>query len=165
MLRTKSTSPLMKKVLASAFAVSVLTLHACGDTGPDEAGIDLDEQANAEGDLAYDGLYDSEFYGELDSYDAEEVSVEADVAAVLSASSFTIVGPDDTEVDEMLVVGASDMSELEPGLTTEVTGTVHPAFDLATVEEMGLDLDDGLYEDWDGKPYIEASEIDTSVEQ
>lgn len=165
MYRIKQTNPLAKTAAAGVFALSALSLSACGDAGADEAGIDVEEQENAESDLAYDGLYDTEFYGELDSYDGEEVTVEADVAEVLSASSFTIAGTDDTSVDEMLVLRASDIAELEPGLTTSFSGTVHQEFDLATVEdELGVDLDDTLYEDWDGQPYIEAADIDTSVD-
>jgi len=79
-------------------------------------------------------------------------------------SAFTIAGIEDTGVEDLLVISAGSMNGVEPNGTVQVTGTVHQSFELATVEEeLNIDLDDSLYEQWDAKPYIEASSVDTSV--
>jgi hypothetical protein len=83
---------------------------------------------------------------------------------IISPTSFTIAGTDDTTVEPLLVVHDGTLKELAPDLTVAVTGTVHRTFDLPTVEdEIGLDFDDALFEEWEADPYIEASKIDTSV--
>lgn len=149
------------------FAVSALGLTACGgdDTAGPETGTDVEDIQ--EEDVAagpYDGVYDSAFYEDIESYEGEEVTVSADVNEIISSTSFTIAGTEDTDVESLLVVSATEVSGLEPDLTVAVTGTVQKAFDLPTVEEdLGVDLDDPLYEAYDQEPYIEATMIDTSV--
>jgi hypothetical protein len=67
-------------------------------------------------------------------------------------------------VEPLLVVGAEETAELEPDLAVAVTGTVQQAFDLPRVEEdLGVDLNDELFEQWDGEPYIVAETVDTAV--
>lgn len=147
-------------------AVSALSLTACGsDTAGAETGTDVEdiqeEPAVAE---PYDGVYDTAFYEGVESYDGEEVTVSADINEIISPTSFTIAGTDDTTVEPLLIVHDGTLQELAPDLTVAVTGTVHRTFDLPTVEdEIGLDFDDALFEEWEAEPYIEASKIDTSV--
>lgn len=178
---TMSKQSWMKKAAAlSILPVTALGVTACdGTTGPEEGAAveDIVEEDEAieedavaeEADPAlepYDGAYDEAFYEEKDSYVGEEVTLSADVNEVIDSTSFTIAGTDDTTVEPLLIMhslGGED-PDLSPELTVQVTGTVMEAFDLPTVEEeMGVDLDDALYEDWDGEPYVEASKIDTSV--
>lgn len=163
MLRTRSR--LLKPAATAGLAVSMLGLTACSeDTAGPETGTDVADIQEEDVVEPYDGVYDSEFYDDVESYDGEEVTVSADVNEVVSSTSFIIAGTDDTAVEPLLVVHDGEMTELEPDLTVAVTGTVHQTFDLPTVEEdMGLDLDDGLYEEFDAQPYIEATSIDTSV--
>lgn len=176
---TMSKHTWMKK----AAALSILPITAFGVTGCDgtsgsEQGADVedvveeDEAINEEAvaeeaDPAaepYDGAYDATFYDEMNTYVGDEVTLSADVNEVIDATSFTIAGTDDTTVEALLIVHPEDAPEVSPELTVSVTGTVMEAFDLAAVEEeMGVDLDDALYEDWDGEPYVEANSIDTSV--
>lgn len=156
---------LARTAVVGVFAVSALTLTGCSDdTAGPETGTDVEDIQEEEAVGPYDGLYDTTFYDNIDSYVGEEVTVSADVNEIVSPTSLTIAGTEDTDVEPMLVVSADEVSGLEPDLTVRVTGTVHEAFDLPTVEdEMGLDLDDELYDEFDGEPYIEATSIDTSV--
>lgn len=165
------TRPLARRAAAGLVAVAALALTACGeeDTAGPETGIDVEDvQEEADEDDAalepYDGPYDTAFADDVDSYVGQEVTVSADVNEVLSTSSFTIAGTDDTDVEELLVVGATEVSGLEPDLAVAVTGTVQEAFDLPAVEdELGVDLDDDLYTSWEEEPYLVAESVDTSV--
>lgn len=165
-IRPRST----RALAAGVMAVAALGLTACGedeDTAGTETGASVEDvQEGADEDAAgpYDGVYDSSFYDDVESYDGETVTLSADVNEVLTPTSFTIAGTDDTEVEELLVVSADASNDLAADLTVEVTGMVHDAFDLTTAEEdLGTDLDDALYEDWDGEPFVEATLVDTSV--
>lgn len=154
-------------VTAGILAMSALGLTACNDdTAGPETGTDVEDiQEEDEAALdPYDGPYDTTFYDDIDSYVGEEVTVSADINEVITPSSFVIAGTEDTDVEPLLVVSADEVSGLEKDLTVAVTGTVHEAFDLTTVEEdLETDLDDDLYDAWDTEPYIEATSIDTSV--
>lgn len=168
---TMTKSTWMKKAAALALApAAVLSVAACSDTSGSEQGADVEDvvEEPAADDVAaegpYDGPYDAGFYGEMDSYVGEEVTLSADVNEVIDPTAFTIAGTDDTTVDELLIVHPENLPEVSPELTVAVTGEVREAFDLVTVEEdLGVDLDDALYEDWDGEPYVHATEIDDSV--
>lgn len=161
------TRPLARTAVAGVFAASALSLTACSeDTAGPETGTDVEDvqEEDVAADGPYDGLYDTAFYDDINSYVGEEVTVSADVNEVISPSSITIAGTDDTDVEALLVVSATEGTGLEPDLTVAVTGTVEQAFDLTTVEEdLGVDLDDDLYDAWDQEPYLVASSVDTSV--
>lgn len=174
----------MKKtaaVLTLPFAA--LTFVGCGTSGPeegttaeevaeggDEAAVgEGDEAAVGEGDgaPAYEGPFNSSFDEEAESLVGQEVTVSAEVGSIIEpASSFTIAGTDDTTVEPLLIVhNQGEMPELEEGLTVGVTGTVQEAFEIVTVEEeLGVDLDDTLYTDWEGERYIQANQVDLSVD-
>lgn len=164
----------MKKAAALAIApAAIFSVAACSDTAGSEEGASVEdvneaaEEEVVEDDAAegpYDGPYDAGFYEDRESYVGEEVTLSADVNEVIDPTAFTIAGTDDTTVDELLVVHPENLSEVSPDLTVAVTGTVMEGFDLVTVEdELGVDLDDELYEDWDGEPYLSATTIDDSV--
>ncbi|WP_434995472.1 hypothetical protein [Arthrobacter sp. Ld5] len=171
---TMTKSTWMKKAAALAIApAAILSVAACSDTAGSEQGADVedvneaaeeDNEQVAEGDDAYVGVYDQAWYDDQDSHVGEEVTLSADVNEVVDPTAFTIAGTDDTTVDELLIVHPEDLPEVSTELTVAVTGTVKEGFDLVTVEEdLGVDLDDALYEDWDGKTYVHATEIDDSV--
>lgn len=173
MLATTRTRPLARAAAGTALAIGALSLAACGDTAGPETGTDVEEVQEATEEEAvddgpydgpYEGPYDATFYDNVSDLEGETVTVSADVNEVLPPSSFVIAGTDDTSVDPLLVVSATEATGLAPDLTVAVTGTVHTAFDLAAVEEeLGVDLDDALYEEYDQEPYISATSVDTSV--
>lgn len=161
MLRT--TNPFARTAVAGIFALSALGLSACGDTAGSEAGTDVQDVQEETTD-GYDGVYDSAFYDDVESYDGEQVTVSAEVDEVLDISAFTIAGTDDTTVEPLLVISTTEAAETEVGRAVAVTGTVHESFDFATVEEeMDFDFDESVFEGWDGEPYIVASSIDDTI--
>jgi hypothetical protein len=170
---TSASDHLWKKRLAalSIAPMAAFGLVGCNSTSGTEEGADVEdiveeEPVVDEADTGpYDGVYDQGFYDDVDTYIGEEVTVSADVNEILTPMSFTIAGTDDTTVEALLVLHDTELPEVTPGLTVGVTGTVQEAFDLPTVEEeMGVDLDDAAFEDWDGEPYIEATSVDTSLD-
>lgn len=156
--------PLAKAASVGFIAAAAFGLTACSeDTAGTETGTDVADIQEEDAAAPYDGPYDSDFYDGVSSYVGDEVTVSADVNEILSPSSFTIAGTDDTDVEALLVIGAGEVTGLETDLLVGVTGTVQQAFDLPTVEEeLGVDLDDGLYESYDQEPYIVADGVDTS---
>lgn len=150
--------------MAAVAAFSALGLAACGgDTAGTEAGADVadvvEEEPLEEG--PFEGPYDTAFYEDMDSYVGQGVVLSADVNDVITPSAFTIAGTDDTAVEALLVVGATENNELAPETTVEVTGTVQQAFVLTEVEdELGIDLDDALFEEWEQEPYVMADDVE-----
>lgn len=156
--------------LAGALSFSALGVASCGTEGP-ETGADVEDvqevpEETETNNIAnpFDGPYDQGFLDDVDVREGQTVTVSANVNEIITPEAFTIAGTEDTTVDPLLVLHKDAEPELKPELTVKVTGTVHVAFDLPAVEkDLDVDLDDALFEDWDGKPYLQASMIDTSV--
>jgi hypothetical protein len=165
--------------VALILALGGTGLAGCGTSGSEEGvnveDITEEDQPGEEGPIAQEdankdpvphpGLretfYDQEFYNDYDSYIGDTVKVSADVNEIIGPVSFTIAGTDDTTVEPLLIVHNNELPELSAGLAVAVTGTVHPSFDvLAVEEELGVELDDELYEDFDRQRYIRASSVD-----
>ena len=149
-----------RMMAAGIFAVAGLGLAGCGTEGPEE-GPDVEDIAE-EGDtgvpMGYVGPYDQAFYDERETYAGQEVTVSAEVTETLSTDAFVIAGTADTAVDPLLVVEEQDIPALDVGQVVEVTGTVQQDFDIAVAEEeLGLELEDELYADYEGEPYITAT--------
>ncbi|MCZ2822859.1 MULTISPECIES: hypothetical protein [unclassified Modestobacter] len=176
----KQTRPITKLLLAGSLVVAPFTLAACGDdtAGPEEdvsvgdiqedeavdADADAGLDAGAEAGLGYDGLYDSAFYAGSSDYVGQEVTVSATVDEVFGPNSFSIAGTEDTSVEPLLVVGADSANALEGGEVVQVTGTVQSGFTETGVEdELGIDLTDDAFADFEDQQYIVADSVDTSV--
>ncbi|MCZ2807076.1 hypothetical protein O2W18_18365 [Modestobacter sp. VKM Ac-2983] len=180
------TRPITKLFLAGSLVVAPFTLAACGDdtAGPEEGvsagdiqedeGVDADAgleadadtglDAGAEAGLGYDGLYDSAFYEERNQYVGQEVTVSATVNEVFGPNSFSIAGTEETSVEPLLIVGADSANALEEGQVVQVTGTVQSGFTETGVEdELGIDLADDAFADFEDQQYIVADSVDTSV--
>lgn len=165
---------LRKTAAALVLPFAALSFVGCGTSGPEEGttaeevaeGGDEAAVAEGTGALAYDGVYDSAFVEDYDSLVGEEVTVSAEVNTIISPNALTIAGTDDTTVEPLLVMhNQGDLPDVQEGLTIGVTGTVKEAFDVVTVEEdLGIDLDDDLYADWEGERYIQANSVDASVD-
>lgn len=163
---------------AALGAVPVLALGLVGcsnDTAGPESGADVEDVQELDEDEdpgtveeevtdVYDGLYDANFYDNYDEYEGEEVTVSAKVNEVLSPEVFTIAGTEDTTVDALPILHTDPLDDLAADVDVQVTGIAEVAFDIAAIEEdKGIDLDDELFEEWDGQPYIDASTVDTTV--
>lgn len=156
---------------AGIFTVAGLALAGCNTEGPEE-GTDVEDIS--EGDVAessptpsvsdaglgvgYAGRYDQTFYDEADTYVGEEVTVSAEVTETLSDDTFVIAGTDNTAVDPLLIVEQEEIPPLDDGQVVQVKGTVQKNFDVAAAEkELGIDLEDELYADYVGEPYLMAT--------
>ncbi|WP_424346989.1 hypothetical protein [Kocuria sp. CH-021] len=156
---------------AGIFAVAGLGLAGCNTEGPEE-GTDVEDvsegevlesspapqETDREVGAGYVGPYDQAFYDESETYAGQEVTVSAEVTETLSTDTFVIAGAEETAVDPLLIVEEQEIPPLDDGQVVEVTGTVAQDFDIAaTEEELGIDLEDDLYADYVGEPYIMAT--------
>lgn len=154
---------------AGIFAVAGLGLAGCNTEGPEE-GTDVEDISEGEvlesspapqetgTGAGYVGPYDQAFYDASETYAGQEVTVSAEVTETLSTDTFVIAGAAGTAVDPLLIVEEQEIPPLDDGQVVEVTGTVAQDFDIAaTEEELGIDLEDELYADYVGEPYIMAS--------
>lgn len=104
-----------------------------------------------------------------DAFVGGAVVVTAEVGAAVGQQAFTLQDDDLLYEDELLAVAARPLSAVPrwPSETAslgdreiEVRGTVR-TFDLATIEaDLGVDLEDGLFTSWAGRPVLVATTID-----
>jgi uncharacterized protein YdeI (BOF family) len=124
------------------------------NTAGPETGTDVEE---VQPDAFRDTVEEAE-----EAEDGEAVTVSAELNDIISPSSFTIAGTDGTTVEPLLVVHNQQLPEIRPGDAVQVTGTVYRNIQLPRLEETsGLNLDDALHEEWEGKTCIVATEIST----
>lgn len=153
-------------VAGSMLAVAALGITACSETEGDEKGASIEDVQEEDSDFAsadnfYDGAYDSDFADDMDSYVGQEVTLSAEVAEVVSDKAFSIAGGD---VEALLIVGAESQNDIEPGQLVKVTGTVKKALTVTELEdELQFELDDNLFIDWEGEPYVVATKVDSTV--
>ena len=162
------THPLGRGAAAGLLAMSTFGLVACSeDTAGSEEGVsveDVQEGGEDGGASAYDGAYDSDFETDVTSYEGETVTVSAEINEILGDQAFTIAGTEDTDVEPLVVIHKDAMENLEAGTVVEVTGVVHKALDVPKVEDaIETDMDDVVLEDFEAEPYIEATNIDSTV--
>ena len=169
------------RIVAAGLATAAgLALAGCGAEEEPEAGTDVedvvegevvettapgeDAEAVAEPGAPYIGPYNREFYDEAETtYAGQEVTLTGEVEEVFSTDSptaITISDPNDLELGDLLVISETAMADLEQDQVVEVVGTVQADFQLTQVEtELALDLEDEWFQDFEGDPYIEATEI------
>lgn len=162
------THPLGHGAAAGLLTISTFGLVACSeDTAGSEEGVSVEDvqEGGEDGGSAYDGVYDSDFETDVTSYEGETVTVSAEINEILGDQAFTIAGTEDTDVEPLVVIHKDAMENLEAGTVVEVTGVVHKALDVPKVEDaIETDMDDVVLEDFEAEPYIEATNIDSSVE-
>lgn len=108
----------------------------------------------------YRGAYNREFYDDRAVHEGQEVTLSAEVEEVVSSHALEIGDPEDVTLDPLLVVHGPGVGGLEEGRAVEIVGTVQASFDLATAEEdLGVDLEDQLFIDHHGDPYLRATEV------
>lgn len=146
-------------VLVAGFGVA-----GCGreDADVDTSVADVREGGEGGADSGYEGVYDDAFEAEVTSYDGETVEISAQVAEVVSAEVFTLAG-DEPGIRPLLVAHEEPVAGVAEGDPVTVSGTVHRTFDITNVEEeVSVDLDDALFEDFEAEPYIEATDVEVS---
>ncbi|WP_162460026.1 hypothetical protein, partial [Kocuria sediminis] len=150
-------------------AAAGLALAGCGTEGP-ETGTDVEDVTDGEvvespttstdgatetdGAFAYEGEYNQDFYDQSTTYVGQQVTLSAEVSETLSPDAFAIAGA----VDPLLIIEEQEIPSLDEGQVVQVTGTVQEGFNVTTVEEdLGIDLDDAVFADYEGDPYIQAT--------
>jgi hypothetical protein len=157
MLTTRRRGLVRRVALVGVAAASTLLLGACGDTAGTEAGVDVAD-IQQEPDA---GVFDQPDFTDPMSFVGQTVTVSAEVNDLISTQAFTIAGTLQTSADELLIVSADPEMAIDENSAVEVTGVVMERFDVVGAEEfVGGDLDDGLFGDWDGEPYIQAETVE-----
>lgn len=125
-------------------------------------GEELDEEVGeVDEDLGYDGLYGEEFTVNIKDFDEQRVRVTGAVEEVVAPNAFTLGGDG---VADLLIVSVEDTQEIREGSIVAVTGTAHIAFDIPGVEDdIGRDLDDETFEEWNQGPYVAADQVETTA--
>lgn len=162
------------------FAVAGLGLAGCGEeeAGPEVEDIEegevlesspppeATEDASVLPGAPYRGAYNQEFYDDQEIYEGQEVTLSAEVEGIVSANALEISDPNNIDLEPLLVLHDLEAPDLEEGQVVEVVGTVQEGFTLATAEEdLGVDLVDELFTDYEEEPYLQASDVSTDVPQ
>ncbi|GAA4753372.1 hypothetical protein GCM10023328_40790 [Modestobacter marinus] len=158
--------PIARTSLFGLTTALLLGLSGCGEEELAVGETDVPD-IRGEDDFTdpYTGEYDEQFREDVDVYAGTEVTVTAQVDDVLGPNSFTIVGPDDTSVEPLLVLVADEVPDLEAGLPVTVAATAAQEFDVAEVEtQLGVDLEDEQYEEWEDQPFLLATIVEASAE-
>lgn len=142
------------RLAAAGLAIAAVpALSGCGTSEPEaEPGTVVEIE-----DVRLDAIRDVAPDGNLEY---KRVTVPGEVDTVISPAAFSISDPGEPQVEPLLIVHKDDVAGAEPEARVSVTGVVYRGFDVPAVEkETGLDLDDALYEEWQGDSYIVASEV------
>lgn len=153
-----------KTAPAAALSAAALGLSACG-TAADEPGTDVEgaqEQPAAQQPGPYAGPYDEAFAEDVAAHADEEVVLTAEVDTIVSPVAFTITSADDPGVAPLLVVNFdADAAGPEEGEVVEVTGRLHEAYNVPTVEEdIGRAPAEDLLAHYDGQPFVHATNVE-----
>lgn len=113
-------------------------------------------------DLAdpYVGLLDAGFREDLESFAQLEVTLLAEVTERLAPQAFLAASPEDDDVDPVLVVTAASAGvvDAEAGESLFIAATPVQDFDAeVVVEELGLDIDPELLDEWDDETFLVAT--------
>lgn len=140
---------------AAVTASAALVLGGCGDTAGPEAGTDVEDIQN---DPDAGVLGD---FSQARSFAGQRVTVSAEVDQIVGPKAFTMA---DDAGEELLVVHRALAPNVAVNTPVRVTGTVKKAFDIRAAEEFSrADFNDEAFGAFSAEPYIQASNIDTTV--
>lgn len=121
----------------------------------------------------YTGPYDADFAaqigtyaetGEITDYEGVEVTLTGEVHEVINPAAVAITDPQDPSVAPLLVVLEDADDTLAEGDPVEVTGTVHAAYGVPSVEEdIGVPPDDDVLAHYDGEPFVWSTAVNSSA--
>lgn len=145
---------------ATLVAVTALGLAGCNRDDPipadgESMGESVPVTEEDENRVVYEGQYNQEFIDEAAAYVGQQVTISGQVTGTLSPETFAIAGP----ADPMLIVEEQEIPAVDEGLTVELTGIMRENFSVTEVEEqLGVELDDDLYTDFEGENYLMATQ-------
>lgn len=163
MTGTRTTA--MRRAAAALLAAGLAAgLSGCGDSAGPEQGTTLEDLQVEEGpvddadeaDIAAAADDDTElFLPDQASYLGREVTVSGRIVEVFSPQVF-VIGEGDLAT---LVTRVDTALELEPGTVAQVSGTVGPFVLVDVEEELGADLVDTDFREFESAPYIHARNV------
>jgi hypothetical protein len=153
--------------LLAGVTAAVFSLTACGDPGVNEV-EDPEEVPDVRGEDdptdIFTGAYDSEFREDMTAYTGQEVTLTAEVDEVLSPEAFSITSPDGEDVEPLLVLADGSSGAVEAGSAVTIAATPFDEFDPAEAEQqIEVDLEDDLYADWEGEPFLVATTVESGT--
>ncbi len=160
------------RTLLAAAAIAVVPLAGCSSEEPGETRAPTDDtsqsiEAEAPEDEGTPGVGEEGDGGAAAESIAgmlgEDVSFTGEVEDVLPPDAFT-VGGDEIGEDPILVVGADLPAGFSDGDTVTIDGTVKTFVVQGYEDDLGLDLSDDEFVDFDGDPAVQASSV-TVVEE
>lgn len=162
---TSTRSAATRRAAAALLAAGLAAgLSGCGDSAGPEQGTTL-EDLQAEGPVVDDADEDAIaaasdddtelFLPDQASYLGREVTVSGRIVEVFSPQAF-VIGEGDLAT---LVTRRDTALELEPGTVAQVSGTVGPFVLVDVEEELGADLVDTDFRDFESAPYIRARNV------
>lgn len=153
-------SPLKRTRLLGAVAALGLAfaLTACGGGG-DAAEAGASPQAQGTGINAdIEDVQIGTISGDPEAFVGDRVRVKGTVTEVIGLYAF-LLGSENPDVEPLLVVGA-EKNVVDKGDVVTVTGEVASKFGVTDVEdELGVDLDDPLFEPYEGENYVRATQV------
>lgn len=161
--------PSVRRGLAAVLALAGVGLSACTGTdannpmAPDLEAEVPDIRGPEDLDDPYRGHLDAAFREDLEAYAAEEVTVLAGVAEVLSPRAFTVTSPDGEDVEPVLVVSTAEAGDVDPQAGQALVIAAVPVRDLqaaVVVEDLDLDVDESRLEEWDGDTFLVATIVE-----
>ena len=148
------------------------------ETGPQEVAPLVSETTSAAAELfedgtaePYTGPYDADFAaqigtypqtGQISDYEGVEVTLTGVVHEVINPVAVAITDPQDPSLPPLLVVLDDAEETLVVGDPVAVSGTVHAAYNVPTVEEnLGEAPDEDVLAHYDGEPFVLATAVNS----
>ncbi len=144
---------------------AVLLASCGGEEGAERPAEDVESEGPAAGVTLTDIVESpDDFFG-------KSVTVSGEVNELVGPQAFTIGGEDFLGTDELLIVGAQQLPNIIEGVPegepaeigeddiVQVTGTVREFVITDIEEEIGADLDDALFEEFEGQPVVVAEQV------
>lgn len=163
--------------LPFALVLAVGGLAACGDDDADTtAGVaataaPTEDAAGAEEAFEDVGVDDLEYglqieeLDEIARLDRQQITLRGEVGQFLEPAAMTIIGGESAVAEPLLVLAAPAEGELAVGELARVQGTVYGSFNRTNVqEELGIELDEDAFGQFEGQPYILSTEV-TAVDE
>lgn len=134
--------------LGSALALTGCGQDAVGDVEIDALGADDDALVEV---VQPDGVY---VYQPVEQFDGVDTSVTGTVSELFGTEAFTVVGP-----GQMVLVVGADLADVTIGDYIQAWGTLRELDAQNLEEELRGDLDDDLYERFEGEPVLFAEDV------
>jgi len=159
MFSTPNRRPLHRGLVAALAASAALIFGGCSTAGP-ETGADVEDIQEETGGGNAAGGGGLNVFNDAQSFAGQQVTVSAEVSEIVSPNAFR-VGAENAEALLVVHNGSTALNQNSP---VKVTGTVKRSFALSEAESFaGADFDDSLFTEFEGEPYIQAQQIDTTV--